>query len=688
MNFPQAGWPNPNTGVPFMNSANTLRPRVQPYSKAIGAVLTKELQDTQNISPMRRVLYQSCSQSQFANQLFIEMFAFAAMLAEYYMACNASDEIAVTNASMATVRYYAATMLQNCQGQVTQEQYQQANALINEFNQMRAAVQTFIANNPVANVQQMMQGMPTQQQWGGGMGAMSNVDPRLGGNQFAGGGFAMPMVPGMQPQNFALTGMPGMQTQNPLGFQGGAMNATQQVNPMVLASQTPVKTTEGTLLAKKKQEEQMAMPITPVVDRKPIVMAELGTVKLNPMAKLVDIPSPTTGSTVLGSVTMPVDNATVSVVGQEVILYSDANYEPEKRYLGYGVHPVVIDTTMSVGYVDLNTGSYGAHFEQEPDVEYLKHRNFHLLQPRNKRASDPDNTDYMEAVRNAAMVADIKTTLERLETDRNDVNLAEEAVMDYSAIVNVHLGLVPVTDKQYHVSALGVARDSGLNIDIDIDNSVIRMTAMTSTDWCLSSAHKPFIDAITKSTRWLDISNKLMEMKARMPAHIWYEIDNYLMRVYNEINMIELDSGVFINDSFCESLLEAGKDISNNLGEDCRYYLGDALTRFKDRILFDNGMLLDPTVDKDNPAYSLTTLEDVTLLPIDSSQIYLACPDRVGTVTQSATPELYGLIDLTYKSKRPNVRYTKIITRDSGTLYIFKSLINDAYLLTATVDFN
>lgn len=686
MNFPQAGWPTPNTGVPFMNSANTLRPRIQPYAKAIGAVLTKELQDTQNISPMRQVLYRSCSQSQFANQLFIEMFAFAAMLAEYYMACNASDEIAVTNASMATVRYYAATMLQNCQGQVTQEQYQQANALINEFNQMRGAVQTFINSNPVANVQQMMQGMPTQQQWGGGMGAMSNVDPRLGGNQFAGGGFATPMIPGMQPQNFALTGMPGMQPQNQLGFQGGGMNTSQQVNPMVVASQTPVRTTEGTLVARKKQEEQMAMPITAVVDRKPIVMSEIGTVKLNPMAKLVDIPSPTAGSVVLGSITAPSESTQLVVVGQDVILYSDANYEPEKRYLGYGVHPVVIDTSVSVGYVDLNTGSYGAHFEQEPDVEYLKHRNFHLLQPRNKRAKDADNTDYMEAIRNAAMVADVKTTLERLESERNEVNLAPDAVMDYTAIVNVHLGLVQVTDKQYHVSALREAHAGGLNVDID--NSIVRMTAMTSSDWCLAAAHKPFIDAITKSSRWLDISNKLMEMKARMPAHIWYEIDDYLMRVYNEINMIELDSGVFINDSFCESLLEAGKDISSNLGGDCSYYLGDALMRFKDRILFDNGALLDPATDKDNPAYSLTTLEDVTLLPIDSSQIYLACPDRVGTISPTATPELYGLVELTYKSARPNVRYIKFITRDGGTLYVFKSLINSAYLLTATVDFN
>ena len=677
-----------NNGVPLMASptsaANFIRPQMQPYSKMISSHLCADLTQMANASPLRQYLHQVAMQSQYNNQTFIAMIQMACMLAEYAMACNRlNPDAAIMQACVSTNQYFAASMVNtpDMQGRIDASVYNEANMVLNNLNPVIQAAKAYIQSAPVMQPQQLMNGV--QNQWGG----QTMVDPRFAGNMQNMGQFTQPMAMGAPAMNMAMNPIPNVNNVN--GFQAMGGVGMGNHNPMVVASQTPVKVTEG-LLQKQQPQVNIAtsQPINVTVPKEPInkVMAEVGTNKPSPFNGLLpNLPSATQGSkVVLGSVTAPTE-ANITEANSNIILYTDDAFDPETRYCGVGVWPIIINPKTDIGYVDTVNCSYGVSTIGEHNVDYSKHRNYHLLKSRGNHNQQPDNDKFLEAVQHAAVITDIKTTLAALEKERNEANIDKDAAIEYASTQQIHLGLVPVLSGDYHCAAYAFAESAG--ITLDMDSSAVRMTVATPTDWFLDKNNHSFIANIEKAGRWSDIQNEMVQLRKRIPLYIWHDIDRYMLNLFNEINMIEMDSGVFIDDCFTESLMEAGKDIATNLGkEGSNVYLTKAITLFKSRICFANASEYDSTVDKSSEFMSLTTYEDVTLLPVESRDVLLAMPGEVGVIDASVTPGLYGLVDLTFKSLRKGVRWVKFITTDRGVLHIYKTF-NGEYAIATKIVF-
>jgi hypothetical protein len=691
MNFqaPNQQWPN--NGVPIMASptsaSNFARPAIQPYTKAISSALCTDLQQTANTNVLRSYLYTIAQQSQFSNQTFIAMIQMACMLTEYLMACQRMPpDQAVIQGAMYTNRYYAASMVTapDLQGRIDAATYQDANNTLNTINQLRQAAMAYIQSAPVVSPQQMM------------MGTTSMVDPRFGNpmmggqmmpnqmmgmNQFAG---AMPV--GNMMVNTATV------ASNPAGFQMPAPTNTTQLNPMLAASQTPVKVTEGSLQKEQLQKEQQMNSNLPVfcdVPKQPInkVVAEVGTVsKPNPLAGMLsELPIAKMGtSVVLGTVSTV---APIPDNSSGIILYTDEAFDENKQYFGFGVHPAIFNPYTDIGYVDINNKCYGIAKSEVDNVDYVAHRNYHLLKPKGVKKDETDNNLFLESIQRAAVVTDIKATLERIEKDRNEIHIKDDEAIQYAMSESIHLGTVPVMTGDYHSSAYAAAEEN--NIILDMDSSVVRMNVVTPSDWCLDESHANFIKTIKDAGRWSDIVNEMHAARKRLPLYIWHDIDTYMLRLFNEINMIELDSGIYIDDSFTASVIDAGKAITSNIGkENANLYIVKALQVFKDRIVFDNCSSFDEGIPADSKKMHLTVYEDVTLLPILSDEVTLACPSDVGCIDRYSTPELFGLVDLTFKSRPKGCRWVKFITVDKGIMYVYKSVTADEYLIATKVLFD
>lgn len=686
MNFqaPAGQWQN--NGIPAMQSNNTIRPAMQPYGKVISECIMQRLHSTSNV-PLRYMLYQLCSQSQFSNNLFFEIVSFAAQLAEYMMACNRGtiDQV-ILDASEMTIRFYSSQLIlsPNMQGQVDAASYQQANQALQEFNQVKMAVQTYIANNPVVPMNQMMGGMPM------GMGNGARVDPRFGGGVMPGmmpmnNGFPQPMSNMTVNMNGMNMGMGNGNFQMPMGGQ------TPTMNPMQAATQTTVKVTEGKLQKQAQAAQQSAVvtaPVTPSVSVSSIkpsyVINEIGGNKPNPLADLVAPPAIAAGkSVVIGTVesTPPETSGTGNI-----LLYSDPSFDPDICYLDGNNRGIIYFYETSMGFVDFINKSHGVYNIEGVDVDYIKHRNYHLLKSTTQHGDEAaDSAKFLQTLANAAMVSDVQTVLDNLAVERNEVKIDESNMLDFDIVANVNLGPVELIGGDYHSTAVISAASAGLNIDID--SSVVRMATHTSSDWNIDrKTCRAFYNILRTATRWTDISNEMIALRKIVPLYVWHGIDQYMLSVFNEINMIELDSGVYIDDSFTASLVECGKIINTNLGKDITAYLNDGLQLFKERICFEP-LSTDDNAAADEDTLYLVTSEDITLLPILSKDIKLACPTEVGTVDKVATPELWGLIDLTYKSAGKNTRWIKFITSDLAVLYVYRSIISKEYLIATQVNF-
>lgn len=675
-----------NNGVPLMASqtsaVNFIRPQMQPYSKMISGHLVADLNQTANANPLRQYLYTIATQSQYNNQTFIAMIQMACMLAEYAMACNRlNPDAAIMQACVSTNQYFAARMASapEMQGRIDANIYTEANTVMNNMNPVIQAATAYIQSSPVTQPQQMMNGM--QPTWG----QQTMVDPRFANPMQGMSQFTQPMNMGMQqmalPNSPVVNnGMGGFQT---MGGAGMVNN-----NPMVIAAQTPVKVTEGVL---QKQQPHVNVnttaPINVVVPKEPInkVTMEIGSNKPNPFNGLLpNLPSASHGSkVVLGSVTTPVETS-ITQANSSILLYTDDAYDPDVRYGGFGTWPILINPKTDIGYIDLTSLTYGVSSIGEHNVDYSKHRNYHLLKSRGKHGVEPDNDKFIEAIQHAAVITDIKTTLAALEKERNAANIDKDTAIEYAATQQIHLGLVPILSGDYHCAAYAFAEENG--ITLDMDSSAVRMTVVTPRDWFLDKNNHEFINKLENAGRWSDIYNEMIALRTRIPLYIWHDIDLYMLNLFNEINMIEMDSGVFIDDCFTESILEAGKDVLINIGkENINLYLNRALDLFKSRVCFANASEYDSTVNKDSEMMCLTTYEDITLLPVESKDVLLASPSDVGVIDASVTPALYGLVDLTFKSLRKGVRWVKFITVDRGVLHIYKTFNGEYAIATKTV---
>lgn len=676
-----------NNGVPLMasqtSSVNFIRPQMQPYSKMISGHLVADLNQTANANPLRQYLYTIATQSQYNNQTFIAMIQMACMLAEYAMACNRlNPDAAIMQACVSTNQYFAARMASapEMQGRIDANIYTEANTVMNNMNPVIQAATAYIQSSPVTQPQQMMNGM--QPTWG----QQTMVDPRFANPMQGMSQFTQPMNMGMQqmalPNSPVVNnGMGGFQT---MGGAGMVNN-----NPMVIAAQTPVKVTEGVLQKQQPHVNVSTMaPINVSIPKEPInkVTMEMGTNKPNPFNGLLpNLPSATQGSkVVIGSVTTPVETS-ITQANSNVLLYTDDEFDPNARYCGFGIWPILINPKTDIGYVDIVNNSFGVSNIGEHNVDYSKHRNYHLLKSRGTHGQEPDNDKFLEAIQQAAVITDVKTTLAELEKERNEVNIDKDTAIEYASTQQVHLGLVPVLSGDYHCAAYAFAESNGLTLDMD--SSAVRMTVVTPTDWFLDKNNHGFINKLNDAGRWSDIQNEMVALRKRIPLYIWHDIDLYMLNLFNEINMIELDSGVFIDDCFTESIMEAGKDVVGNIGkENINLYLNKALSLFKSRICFANASEYDSTVNKDSELMCLTTYEDITLLPVESKDVLLASPSDVGVIDASVTPALYGLVDLTFKSLRKGVRWVKFITTDRGVLHIYKTF-NGEYAIATKIIF-
>lgn len=668
-------YPN-NTGgnwnqTPFMQGGNQLRQAIMPYANMLASVITRDIQQTAEKNILRKILYMQASQSQFTNQLFMDILNKAALLAEMFMS-SMQPEQAITQAAVFTNEYYAANMVNNpaSNGHVSQQLYNEAVNMINNGNMQFQNAMNYIQSRP-----QMQNTM---------------VDPRFGNPMQQGMMPNMQMMPSMQGNQgmsqFANTQMmPSAQG----GFQMPMQHSQMPNNIMAVAGQTEVKTTVGVLQAKKQaasQAEVLNKPVFVDVPKTPIsaVMSEINTTKPNPLQDLVATTPVKQGSrVVMGSV----EQAPLPVIGEGIVRYCDPDYNPTDILINtpVGRKPSVFNPYEGMGHFDYKTSMFGVSPMEVKDVDYVKHRNFHLLTPKTGMSKNNDNL--INAIQMAAVVSDVKSIVDSIEKERNEVGISpeRELVLEYGISESVQLGLVVSSKDDYHTSAYACAKNE--NLTLDIDNSAIRMTAVHTSDWCLGSQHEAFIKKLAKVKRWSDVVELMRNIQHHTPIYMWNDIDDYMLSVYNEISMIELDSGVYITGSFTESVMDGNKDIAENMAGTSIDFITKSLQLFKERIVFTNTSEFDDEIPADFSNMYLTTFEDVTLLPITSDDVLLVCPTAVGSVCKSVTPVLYGYIDLVYNSARKGVRHIKLVTLDNATIYVYKSAITGDYLITANVNF-
>jgi len=640
------------------------RPQLREHIPLTTGYLIKFIQDGTQVQPpniLRLALWYRMANGNYSNQEFVSLLTKTVDYVDCLIGTNQASTIeqAITQAAGDLTSCYAAREMQlNPAFNASLTDADRNNALqwINYFGQISNMVQTYMnrvnqMNNGygmINNGQQQQWQQPQQQQWG-------NQQQWGGGN--TGGTWGV-----QQHQN-----------SQQMGYSGGG-----NVGWGSAAAGGPVSTTSGRgsdLLAAVGGAEQPIQPL-PVTQQQPQQQQVQQPVVVVPATPQHTAPTITFNG---GEVTYAVQQ--VRGITDPVQFLGNT---PPVLYIG-GKH-VAFYAYGKNGFMNYVT------LKEDAALDYIKHETEHLIKPRHSAVRsmgyDPaEAARVLKEIEAARKLTELKKKLEKAGKTAGDGST--ETLAEHGPSIQIVDPVLDDMSGDYHAMATTALAE--VDPSLTPENSVVSMTVVDVWHWQITEETAVILArAMGKSKTWIDLRNSLFALSGSLPFYFWDQLEKAITRQVNEHLFVGLETDLSIA-SFVDNIEEVLNILRDEMPDLLKIFNNQCLKRtLATTACFDNTDVIRRINNLSDDAavpQAFVTVEDVTLLPIYSSQLSFCGAGNLLLVNQGVTPELFSAIQHRFKTKRKDVSVVKLITLDNATYYAFESVVGMAVMLGNTNDF-
>ena len=606
-------------------------PEVQPYVQRIGARLLDNIQHNANSSIIRQSLYYHMSPNGFYNPEFIDLAQFAVEYVDALMYLDRLDIEAAINLAIEEVGTIAAaseTQLQGGDQMYRSLPGEMQQLVINWIQHLQTVVKSKIARTQ--DSRRFQQPAPVGQ-----YGApMASYNPQ--------GGY---------PQG----GYPQAQPQQPY-YQPGPINRNQPITNSI--------------------SRMAAAPTSQSFNNSTMVEVRGGGIRSSVSDSAVPAPMPKVSTP---TPTMPAD-------GYHQQLKADY---PDGKPVLEGVYCGVFNIHSSVAFFAFRDG-VAKNFIVDKDqcsMKYTDHRNEQLLRGRTiaVRHLTPDYPAadaVFEAMVKQQSVNDMLAEIEKRQADATvtgDVDVVADLLIP--CLVNLN------NSTDYH-NVANLAMDE-LELSVSVEDSTITFTGIDFGAKPYSEGAMQLQTEMRSARTHEELRALLVRVRDTTPLYHWEQLDVAVTEYVNEL--LQTMMGIELRmDCYTEEI--------NDLIDTLMVDYPEALDRFNTTLLrrvqlvvLDNDSthlwrgVFDCTDGDGKTCHTLTTLQDITLLPVTSTDINIGCMDNVGVVSPKATPNLYRAARHRIDNAHPKTRWIKFITLDRMVIYVYAT--SDGGVLVANQPF-
>lgn len=366
--------------------------------------------------------------------------------------------------------------------------------------------------------------------------------------------------------------------------------------------------------------------------------------------------------------------------------------------------PIMFDPSVRKGIYQLDSSKTVIGFKttnyKEDDVEYGVHETVQFFNKTREEAPTPSKKRTREVLADIQRKLFVKQKLEEIEGTALEGNVSGDEEIELDSPIYVTQTIQGDLGEKEYLSRLFAETD----IDVGYQN-VINYEHILPRDILLTGACAEIAARFKKVDDWYQIKDILTELLDEgLPLYHWAWFNQTATNFVNDVvryrlNVdLSMDSfDVDIDDmvSVLHSEHEIRNDFTKHVHELCKTWFYPSELD-KDAVLYFPGKD-DPNVETDdiNTGNTVTfvTLTDVTLLPIESSSIYLPIPDKdkeysegglpsACIVTSDSYPTLFAAIQDRVNNANIRVCQVVFVTRDNMVMYIKKTGSDDAYVIS------
>lgn len=359
--------------------------------------------------------------------------------------------------------------------------------------------------------------------------------------------------------------------------------------------------------------------------------------------------------------------------------------------------PFVFDVANHKGIFILNGRKEVEGFKlavyKETDVQYEKHETANFYGKRRAGASRPNANDTEQMLAEIQRKAFLAEMLEALEVkDEGNVTGSKE--------VSAEVTYVPktlYTNLQTHDYIAMVCEE--LEVEV-LPEEIINFELETQSPVFKAELKAAALE-LTQATDWYYLNKALNELVRKgLPLPVWDWLNTHITTYINTSLKyrlgIEVSIGSFntdidnlvpylmnnykIRESFSELLAPLLREfkISSVNAEDFQRYLGYTEEEAQ-------------ALEVDEEGFMFTQLTDVTILPIESSSLYIPIPNKAqqydvekpvhALVTPASYPSLFNCIESRFKYKSIHSTRVVFVTADRQVMRLEKTQTKEAYVL-------
>lgn len=663
-------------------------PQMGEHLRDCAGFVIATLQSQANNNAMRLMLYWTMANNQFNNQMYMQLVADTAMLAEItYQSQNGQFPIASCIEQAATVLCKCWSVkvasshpsLTQALDQNGQRDFQQT---VNQANQIDQQIN--FARQRLMQGGGMGGGMPMMGMNNGGNMPVARSHMGVAGNAVMHGHQQMQMH-GMPN---GMGGFPTNQHQQHQHNQGAQRlwNNNQKEDDYMLLAGTTIPEKKGTTInapAGFSDPLDTAVPAHMLAGgvaagQKPEVIKKENT--------MIRIPSETTAS----GFPLPAPRDVFEYGGLKLV-YS-AFTGPVDFTKGCP-HGVLYDQASSAMFYNITDPKaireVGLKLEDIGGMQpYEEHETHHLLGRRGlNKAAIPDREATRKAFMGIVQANDISEELMIRDEQQGGTDDVVEKLMAKGPVILENLNIGGPANPVYQAIFQNFLEENSIEIEKDV---VVGFHYSSKEDWALSGEAAIKALALKYSVRWHVLAKNVAELKELIHPAYWTLINTRLTDAVNELlqRYMGIDASI---DNFVEDIEDLRNGLHKNFGDFALDTFDNQVRRvalttclFTDtKETEETSETLDMSRDPAKVEAVWATHEDIYLLPCNAEDITLGHTGKTGLVTEKRTPELFKALQTHFERQKGDsdsaaVRHTKLITQDGkGVIFAIKSVYHE-----------
>lgn len=371
------------------------------------------------------------------------------------------------------------------------------------------------------------------------------------------------------------------------------------------------------------------------------------------------------------------------------------------------LYPILFDVNLQKGIFELDSNKKITNFKlvgyKENEMDYKTHETAQFFNITRAGADTPDKRETRAMLANIQRKLFVEEKLAEVEHDKLEGNVvANEELDDLSNPLIITKTLQSAFGETDFINCLFQAQPDDKSL-ARVKNRVVNFDHMCWNGVDYSGAAGEVVSQIRTVKTWLglnDILNSLVDVG--QPLQHWHSLNTIITDYVNDVLLYQLNIGFTIDsfnvdiDELIKYLLEA-HDIRSEFTATLQGLIATSLFPVNGFNEDYHNYITLPELGEDDEAHDaenliiFTTLTDVTVLPIESSSLYLPIPQDKALVikpdittvivTWESYPELFNAIHDRMENKHSRTSHVVFVTADGVNMYIKKTATKNAYIL-------